>query len=284
MVSKESPPNPASNMLHQFIMSDSITAQNLANQHFDAYGPALRGNNTYPQSLGVLPSIQSLGERISRSMELVHAPSGAEESSEISHSRHLMDLLGASNENNDQSQRLSLSLNSHMLVPSVHYNQRSLNSDIAVPNYLFFGDESREACNPGVEHVSEGYSFTGGTFSSSSTSLNRSCSSDGTESFAYAVGSSRFLKPAQTLLEEVVNVGKNIDMNDERYIRKLYHGSRRGGLRLSSELKAELCSTGILSAEKHEMHLRIAKLISLLEEVCIHILNIGISLSVNQIS
>lgn len=238
MVSKDSPPNPASNMLHQFIISDSITAQNLANHHFDTYGSALRGNNILPHSFGVLPSIQSLGERISRSMDLVHvhAPAVAEESSEISHTRHLMDLLGASNETNDQSQRLSLSLGSHMLVPSGHYNQS--------PNYLFYGDEAREVCNPGVDqHV--------------------------TESFAYAVGNSRFLRPAQSLLEEVVNVGKNIDMSDERYISKLYHGSRRGGLRLSSELKAEMCNTGTLSAEKQELHLRIAKLISLLEEVCI---------------
>lgn len=255
MVSKGSPPNPASNMLHQFIISDSITAQNLANQHFDTYGSALRGNNIFPHSFGVLPSIQSLGERISRSIDLVHvhAPAVAEESSEISHTRHLMDLLGASNETNDQSQRLSLSLGSHMLVPSAHYNQS--------PNYLFYGDEAREVCNPGVDqHVSEGYSFN-------SNSINRACSTDGTESFAYAVGNSRFLRPAQSLLEDVVNVGKNIDTSDERYISKLYRGSRRGGLRLSSEIKAELCNSGMLSAEKQELHLRIAKLISLLEEV-----------------
>lgn len=274
MVSKDSPPNPASNMLHQFIISDSITGQNqFENQHFDAYGSAVRTNNSYSQSLGLLPSIQCLGERMSRSMDLVHAPAVAEES-EISHSRHLMDLLGASNETNHQAQRLSLSLGSHMLVPSVQYKQRSLSSDITSTNYLFCGNEGRQVCNPGFEHVSDDYSYTGGTFTSSSTSLNRSCSSNGTESFASAMGNSKFLKPAQSLLEEVVNVGgRAIDKNDERYIGNLYHGSRRGGQRLSSELKAEFCNNGMLSAEKYELHLRIAKLISLLEEVCIYILN-----------
>ncbi|XP_044474920.1 BEL1-like homeodomain protein 11 [Mangifera indica] len=268
MVSKDSPPNPASNMLHQFIISDSITGQNqFENQHFDAYGSAVRTNNSYSQSLGLLPSIQCLGERMSRSMDLVHAPAVAEES-EISHSRHLMDLLGASNETNHQAQRLSLSLGSHMLVPSVQYKQRSLSSDITSTNYLFCGNEGRQVCNPGFEHVSDDYSYTGGTFTSSSTSVNRSCSSNGIESFASAMGNSKFLKPAQSLLEEVVNVGgRAIDKNDERYIGNLYHGSRRGGQRLSSELKAEFCNNGMLSAEKYELHLRIAKLISLLEEV-----------------
>ncbi|XP_031269128.1 BEL1-like homeodomain protein 11 [Pistacia vera] len=266
MVSKDSPPNPASNMLHQFIISDSITGRNqFENQNFDAYGSAVRANNSYRQSLGLLPTIQSLGERISRSMDLVHAPAVAEES-EISHTRHLMDLLGASNETNHQAQRLSLSLGSHMLVPSVQYKQRSLSSDIT-SNYLFCGNEGREVCNPGFEHVSDDYSFTAGTFTSSSTSANRSCSSDGTESFAIAIRNSKFLKPAQSLLEEVSVGGRNIDKSDERYIGDLYHSSIRGGQRLSSELKAEFCNNGMLSAEKYELHLGIAKLISLLEEV-----------------
>ncbi|KAH7567218.1 hypothetical protein JRO89_XS07G0033700 [Xanthoceras sorbifolium] len=269
MVSKDSTQNPSSSMLQQFIISDSMSGQNqFENQHFDAYGSALRGNNTFPQSHGLLPSIQSLGERMSRSMDLVQAPGVAEES-EMSHTRHLMDLLGASNESNHQTQRLSLSLGSHMFVPSVHYKQRSLNSDIVSANYLFCGGgETREVNNPGMEHVSDDYSFTGGTFTTSSASLNRSCSTDGTDFFSTAVGNSRFLRPTQSLLEEVVNVGgRNIDLSDDRYIGKLYHHSRRGGLRFSSELKAELCSTGILSAEKHELQMKIAKLISLLEEV-----------------
>lgn len=263
MVSKDSPQHSASSMLHQFIISDPIAAQNqYENQHFDAYGSStLRGNNTYPQSLGVLPSIQSLGERMSRSMDLVQAPGVADES-QISHTRHLMDLLGASNESNNQHQRLSLSLGSHMLVPQVHYKQR----DIPSGNYMYCGgDTSRDVHHNGMEHVSDDYSYTGGTFTSSSSPINhRSCSTDGTDFFATTVGNSRFLRPAQSLLEEVVNVGgRNIDLSS-----KLHHHSRRGGLRFSSELKAELSSSGILSADKHEHQMKIAKLISLLEEVC----------------
>ncbi|KAA8528683.1 hypothetical protein F0562_036038 [Nyssa sinensis] len=266
MVSQDSPHNPSAN--YQFIVSDSIASQNqFENQHFHAYRTDFRGINTYHQSLGDFPTIQSLGERMSRSIDLVQAPPMAEES-EINHRRQLMDLLGASNETNHQAQRLSLSLGSSMLVPSVQYRQRSLNSDLTSPSYSISGEPAREAYNPGVEPVTDDYSFVGVPFASSSTSLNQSCSTSyGTESFAIAVGSSKYLKPAQSLLEEVVSVGgKAVDLSNEKYVRRLSCYSRRGSLGLYSELKAELCNNG-LSAERHELQVKIAKLIGLLEEV-----------------
>ncbi|KAL5557968.1 hypothetical protein UlMin_034179 [Ulmus minor] len=264
MVSQDPPPHPDSNSFHQFLISDSINAQNqFQNQHFNAYESNFRGNIPFPPSLNVLPSIQSLGERMSRSIDLVQAPSMGEES-EISHTRRLMDLLGAANETN---QRLSLSLGSQMLVPSVQYRQRTLNSDLMSQNYLI--SEAREACNPGVEHVNEDYPFGGSSVASSSTSLNRSCSSSfyGGESLATVIGQSRYLKPAQALLEDIVSVGgKAVELSNEKYAEKLCRGSRRGAISLSSELKAEFCS-GVMSPEKQEFQMKIAKLIALLEEV-----------------
>ncbi|XWS14534.1 hypothetical protein CRYUN_Cryun35bG0018000 [Craigia yunnanensis] len=81
---------------------------------------------------------------MSRFMDLLLAPIITEES-EISQTRHLMDLLGAANKTNHQTQRLSLSLNSHMLGPS-------LNSNVASSNYLLSRAEDKEFCNPGMEH------------------------------------------------------------------------------------------------------------------------------------
>lgn len=178
-----------------------------------------------------------------------------------------MDLLGASNEaNHQQAQRLSLSLNSDMLVPSVQFRQRPLNPNLISPSY--FISEARDACNPRVERISDDFSFMGSNspFGSSSASLNQSCSaaSYGTEFF---VGNSKYLKPAQVLLEEIANVGgKAVELRNEKYIRKLSRNSRRGSVGLCSELKAELCSDG-LSSDKHELQAKIMKLISLLEEV-----------------
>ncbi|KAI7981129.1 BEL1-like homeodomain protein 11 [Camellia lanceoleosa] len=269
MASQDSPPNPASSILHQFIISDSIANQTqFENQHFDAYRTDVRGGGTFHQSHGVLSSIQFLGERMSRSLDLVQGTPMAEEST-INQSRHLMDLLGASNETNHHAQRLSLSLNSDMLVPSVQFRQRPLNSNVFSPHYFISGEEAREACNPRMDRsTTDEYSFVGTPFASSSTSLNQSCSgSYGTESFHIAVGNSKYLKPAQLLLEEAVNVGgKAVDLQNEKFLRRLSRNSRRGSLGFCSELKAELCSTG-LSGENHDLQVKIVKLISLLEEV-----------------
>lgn len=251
-------------------MSNSITHQNqFENQELNAYGSSLRNNNAFPESLGTFPSIQSIGDRISRSMDLVQAPVLAE-GSEISHTRHLMDLLGAAaNESNHQPQGLSLSLGSHMLVPSDEYRHRSLNPGLMNPNYFMSGQEAREACNPAVEHLTSDYFFNSGTFASSSHSLSRSPSTSyGAESFAAVIGNSRYLKPVQSLLEDLVDVGGNvIDRINEKYKEKLFYGSRTGARTLSSELKAELRNNGHLLADTHEHQMKIAKLIALLDEV-----------------
>ncbi|OMO87521.1 hypothetical protein CCACVL1_08974 [Corchorus capsularis] len=179
-------------------------------------------------------------------MDLLPAPIVTEES-EISQTRHLMDLLGAANETNRHAQRLSLSLGSHMFAPN------SLNSNMASSSYLIPAEEDRQVCNPAG--VSDDYSFTGSPFaSSSSTSLHRS--------FANSIGNSRYLRPTQSLLDEAVNVGgSNVE---DHFFGKLYLG---GVSRLSSELKAEFCSNEISLSDKNELQIRLAKLIGLLEEV-----------------
>ncbi|KAE8712656.1 BEL1-like homeodomain protein 11 [Hibiscus syriacus] len=195
---------------------------------------------------------------MSRSMDLLQAPIVTKES-EISQTRHLMDLLGAANETNHQTQRLSLPLGSHMLGPS-------LNFGIASSSYLLSEAEDREVCNPGVGNArGDDYSLTANTFSSVSTSLHRPLATTyGSESFATAIENSRYLKPTESLLDEVVNIGgKNVD---ENFFRKLYKGARGESSRISSELKAEFCCIEIQLPE-HELRVGLAKLIGLLEEV-----------------
>ncbi|KAL6215688.1 hypothetical protein ACLB2K_015116 [Fragaria x ananassa] len=224
MVSQDSPPNQASGILHQFIVSDSMAAQHhMENQHqLDAaYSNFRTSTSTYP---GQLPSIHSLEERMSRSLDLLHAPPTAEGSDHMSHRRLVM----------DQHQALSLSLGSQMLLPH--------NSHPA-------------------HYVSDDYSFMGNALASSSNSLNQ-------QSLGAVIGNSRYLKPAQSLLEEIVSVGgKSVDISTEKHVGKMYGGGRRGSLSLSSELKAELCCNGLMSADKHEFQAKITNLITLLEEV-----------------
>ncbi|KAL4295224.1 hypothetical protein GQ457_12G030980 [Hibiscus cannabinus] len=244
MVSRDSTPNPTSSMFHHFIVSDSITSQNqFVGQQLDAYGSSLRGSHSiFP----LFPSIQSLGERMSRSMDLLPSPIVTEES-EISQTRHLMDLLGAANDSNSnhQTQRLSLSLGSHMLGSS-------LISNFASSSYLLSGAEDASDDNP----------YTGHTFASSSTALHRT---HGAEPFPDAIVNSRYLRPTQSILDELVHVDcKNVE---EHLFGKSYLGDIAGGSRLSSELKAEFCDNEIILPEKHELQIRLSKLIGFLEEV-----------------
>ncbi|CAN1314567.1 BEL1-like homeodomain protein 11 [Linum perenne] len=208
MVNQDSPPHPASSMLHQFIISD--------NHH--------QSLNSYAQSLGLVPTNNS---SIHHSLG---SGFGSSHDSEMSQTRHFMDLLGPTN-HHQQVQRLSLSLQ-------------------------------------GCQQVSnDDFSFTcNNAFASSSSSS--SSNSYGTEYFFNAMKNSRYLRPAQLLLQEVASVGgKTVEISNETYVMKLIQSRRRGGL--VSELRAELCSiNGILqTAEKQELYMTISKLVALLEEV-----------------
>ncbi|KAK6939423.1 Homeobox KN domain [Dillenia turbinata] len=269
MVSHDSPPNPSANTLHQFIISDSIPNQNhFDNQQFGVYGSDLRGNNPYSPSFCAFPSMHSLGDQIPRSINLGQTH-GASEDSEITHNRRLMDLLGAESNSSNHAQRLSLSLGSRVLVPPIHYRQRSGNSEYMTPSYLVSEEEARESCPAGGEHPMDDYPYGDRAFASPSTSLNRFCSTSyGGQSIVSTVRNSRYLKAAQSLLEEVVNVGgKAVNLSNEKYVARLSRSSKRGALGLSSDLKSEFCNGGILSPEKHELQVKIAKLLGLLEEV-----------------
>lgn len=209
MVSQNSNTDPS--IPHQFITTYSMTSQpQLWNQNSAA---------SYQPDLGT--SIHSLGERMSRAIDLVHSP-------QVSHTRHLMDLLG--------SQKLSLSLGSPSLVN---------------PGFV----------NPGMGCFSSDYSVAASDFSSSSSTSVSTFS--GAESFAAIIANSKYLKPAQSLLEEVVIVGgKATDSSNEKYIRRLSPTSKKGSLGFRSIINAEFPSN-----EKHELHSKIMELIALLEGV-----------------
>lgn len=189
---------------------------------------------------------------MSRSTDLVHAHQLTDET-HIDRDRRLIDLLGTSTEVSQQAQRLSLSLG------SMQSRQRSLNSSNFIsPAYT------------GLDRTANDISFTGNAFSP----VNQSCSTSyGTESFAAAIGSLKYLKPAQSLLEEMVSVGgKDIDLSNQECIEKLSRACKKGS---SFALKAEFSNNELL-IEKHETYLNLVKLIALLEEVDSLPLNLGL--------
>lgn len=265
MVSQDSPLNSNTSILHQFIISNTIASQNqFGGEHFDAYANVLSGGSTYG-SLGSAPSIHPFGERMPRSIDILNHSQMTDES-DVNHNRHLMDLLGASNDANYHAQRLSLPLGTCTLLSPVSGSQEELNSTLINSGYIISGDNARETCNLGSIRINKSYSFGGSVFAPSSTSPNQSFSTSyGTDVFVVAISNSKYLKPAQWILNEVVKVeSKAIHLSNEKYARRLSCSSKRGSLKLRSELNMEFTKNEFFN---HELHAKLFKLIALLEEV-----------------
>ncbi|KAK9108918.1 hypothetical protein Sjap_016978 [Stephania japonica] len=244
MVSHNSSMEQDSSVLHQFIFSDT-NRSNFADRDYSAFQSEERNRNIIQHSLGVLPSIQSLERQFSRSVELFQAQSLSQDS-RTSGGRDLINLLEVAKETDVQGQRLSLTLGSH------------LPSQLLVPSHVSLLEQARD-----------GNSFIGSTSTSSFSSQNQSCSIPyQTESFAAFVVNSRYLKPVQSLLEESVSVGAAInDLGSDNSLTQLSHNRRPGNIGISSELRAELYSNCFSSTVEHVHQNKMAKLISLLEEV-----------------
>lgn len=247
---------PTSNTLHQFLNPDSISSQTqFGNQHLDAFGADLRGNACH-HSIRPLPNIQTLGGRMSRSIDLLQVSPTANES-EINHSGQLPNLFDQTPiESGAHTQKLSLSLGSWMLLPPTQYRQRPLTSNFMTPTY---------SCSPAVDHSISDSSFS----SSFASQYQLSSNFYGTESYMIAIGDSRYLKPTQSLLEEVFYVGgKSVQVSNEEYIKKLSPTDKKGSLAICSELRSDLFNN-VFPLEKQQYEARLSKLISLLEEVCL---------------
>ncbi|EPS61807.1 hypothetical protein M569_12981, partial [Genlisea aurea] len=244
MVSEQSARDSDSNILHHFIISNSMANNQAAPQfgdnHFDPYGggaPAAVTNNgnPFPHSL---PST------------IIAPPRLPEESGNIVQGTRLMDLLGTSRESSGPARMLSLSLG------SVSGRQRSLNPVLINHQQITRGS--------GDDNNHGGFdSFTGGGGFS-----NQCCSTSyGAESFSAVIGNSKYLKPAQALLEEMVSVGgREMDESNKKLVERLFSPAGKGLHGISTELKAEL-SNGEMINEQGTMYLNLIKLLSLLEEV-----------------
>ncbi|VVA95356.1 unnamed protein product [Arabis nemorensis] len=80
---------------------------------------------------------------------------------------------------------------------------------------------------------------------------------------------SRCVKAVRCLVEEVIDIGgREVDLCNDILIQQLFPGRRRSGFGLSSEIKSELCKSGFMSLpENHELHIKITKLLGLLQQV-----------------
>lgn len=223
MVTQDSPSNP----------TDTCNLQQLGSQNYDVFPPDLGSTRGTYQCQRLLPNIQFLGERMPRSAGSLHDPAMRVGGSNVDHTRHFMDLLGASNDVHNQAQKLSLSLGSCSLFPSVQCRETSLNQNIMNPGFM----------NPGIDR-----------FSSTDYSLA------GSSSLVAPIANSKYLRPARSLLEEVASVGgQATELSNEKFMRRLSRNSKNGSLGLRSALRVEFPT--------NELEAKIMKLITMLEEV-----------------
>ncbi|XXG65500.1 hypothetical protein AAC387_Pa05g3183 [Persea americana] len=260
-----------SSVMNQYTFSDMVVGPTSFEDH---------GCTSWDgQTSNVLPSIQSLGERICRSMDLVQAV--GPEDSEMFRQRHLMNLRSGKDPDFSSAlgKGLSLSIGSHLpsnvLIPSFNYRETEPNVNQVCPSYL----NSREGPRVQFKQIRGDCSSCGdgimdNTYASSSVSHNHFGSITYNEVAAsLIIRNSRYLKPAQTLLEEVVSVTKAVELESHKQLRK----EKSIGRILLHELEARkpagdqkrnaLCNNAFSSANKHDIQIKITKLVALLEEV-----------------
>lgn len=171
---------------------------------------------------------------------------------------------------------LSLTLGSHLLTNTVvPCNYESMKEQVSCSNHEIIREDLKEFnCQRNrpskVEHrISEGES------SANCAANNSDGASQNLASMTAVLQQSKYLKPAQELLDEVVYVRNAADPSSDEELRKVRSvgligriGSRslQVGERINCEGNAQMGSC-YSSEDKHDVDIRVAKLVALLEEV-----------------
>ncbi|XP_047324924.1 BEL1-like homeodomain protein 11 [Impatiens glandulifera] len=237
-------PNSSSNLLHQFLTTDSsIPNSNQFHAHF------LNAAADH-QSFDQVPTIQSLGDRMSRSLDLINQPDLL---LEPSNTQPPPTRIGPY-----ASEMLSLSLSSEMLFRPIQLRQR--------PSFTTYLSSSSSSSIHHDQDQPKELDYYSSFPPPPSSNNNNNNNSYGVESFAGIdmISNSRYLKPTQSLLREVVCIGgETVQSSNERYFNRMSSKSRRGSLSFCSELKSD----SLLLRNDSDGFQTLGKLISLLQEV-----------------
>ncbi|KAG9451863.1 hypothetical protein H6P81_004767 [Aristolochia fimbriata] len=223
-----------------------------------------RSNSNFVQLNNVLPSLQSLREQMCRSVDLVH--SETPEDTSIYRQRHLVDLETqkerTAQHNYGLSQGLSLTLRCHVpsedLISSFHHKEDHLNPFGS--HYSVDREEATEV-HPsfcGGNTLNSGYSAMSQTHYGST--------SNEFATFTTVIQNSRYLKPAQDLLEEVICVSKGVEFQSNHKDGRL-STSGSEGKPMKYQNRDIASSSEASSAEKHDLWIKMTKLTDLLNEL-----------------
>ncbi|XP_047938419.1 BEL1-like homeodomain protein 7 [Salvia hispanica] len=167
-----------------------------------------------------------------------------------------------------QGQGLSLSLSTHVPLHVPYQNEGADFSSILGSNALMQGEDRGRNISFENEDNSFAAGFAGGNNGDGASDM----SSYGMPSIARAVPNSKYLRAAQELLDEVVNVKKAIkEQNARKELRREGEGELKDG-GSDPSFSATPKETGasrveISAAEKQELQNKLTKLLTMLDEV-----------------
>lgn len=173
------------------------------------------------------------------------------------HEMMLMDQMGSQN-----SQGLSLSLGSHIPPAGIQFHS----SDYRNPNMGFSSFLNPNAVVENTDKSRSSECMIPGFHGSNSDSMKADVSPYGIGNVSRAITDSKYLKSAQQLLDEIVNVGKALKQHNSR--KELLDDSKG----IDGESKNVISSNQqelneLSAAEKQDLQNKMTKLISMLDEV-----------------
>ncbi|WOK99409.1 BEL1-like homeodomain protein 11 isoform X2 [Canna indica] len=172
---------------------------------------------------------------------------------------------------------LSLTLGSHLLSNTVApYNYDQMKEHVSCTNHEIMREDLKELnCSrhrpPRVE-----YMFSEGESSAICTANTLENTSQDVAPLTSALRNSRYLKPAQELLDEVVSVRNAVELSSDEELRKVRSigmSSRIGSRSLQIEEAAMNCEGNVQlenyysSEDKNDADIKVGKLVALLDEL-----------------
>ncbi|KAH7661271.1 Transcription factor MEIS1 and related HOX domain proteins protein [Dioscorea alata] len=170
-----------------------------------------------------------------------------------------------------QDKGLSLTLGSCALsdmVNAYQYKQKGMQGNMICSSYITARDDLTDSCCPSARHMRDEYMSCADETANGDYSSNQS--SNLPNSIAYyaaSIQSSRYLKPMQQLLDEAVCVSNGVELESDKQSRKSFPARMSLGNAARIREWVNVHDDHLSSHEKHDVQIRINKLVNLLDEL-----------------
>lgn len=171
-----------------------------------------------------------------------------------------------------QDNGLSLTLGSCALsdmVNAYQYKQKGMQGNMICSSYITARDDLTDSCCLSARHMRDEYMSCADETANGDYSSNKSSNlPNSIVYYAASIQSSRYLKPMQQLLDEAVCVSNGVELESDKQSRKIFLARMSLGNAARIREWVNVHDDHLSSHEKHDVQIRINKLVHLLDEVC----------------